>query len=236
LSKLEKARVYHHKREFSHTSEKMASFNFGGGGDGAKFDFGNIPINSAEAGGDDDSDEEALADRGPSAIIPDRLYIGNRFDAVESALRKRGFTHVLCCTSGAMRVPMEGITRVLMPLSDYGESNIMEDVVDVGVPFIADALADEGAKVLVHCSQGVNRSVTTTVAFLMAKQGMCLRDAWQLVSTNRPQACMHDDYVAQLRSLDLHLFGKASTEEGDLPTTRACIKHAMADYRPPPGA
>uniref|UniRef100_A0A7S1PW03 protein-tyrosine-phosphatase n=1 Tax=Neobodo designis TaxID=312471 RepID=A0A7S1PW03_NEODS len=215
----------------------MASFNFGSGGEGApKFDFGNIPINSAEAGGDGDSDDEALADRGPSAIIPDRLYIGNRFDAVESALRKRGFTHVLCCTSGALRVPMEGITRVLMPLCDYGTSDIMEDVVDVAVPFIADALADADSRVLVHCSQGVNRSVMTTVTYLMVKERMPLREAWALVSSKRTQACMHDNYVDQLRKLDLHLFGTASTEPGDLPTTRAAIAFAMADYRPPQGA
>merc|ERR1711991_1017262 len=147
-----------------------------------------------------------------------------------SALNANGFTHVLCVTSGATKKPLEGITRVLLPLSDHGESDIMDEVVPLAVPFIEDALAQPESKVLVHCSQGINRSVTVVVSYFMAAKRMTLRDAWSLVSQRRPQACMHDRYVAQLRSYDLQLFGTHSTAEDEIITTSAALKAVMATY------
>ncbi len=47
-----------------------------------------------------------------------------------------------------------------------------------------DAIAGGGA-VLVHCSSGVSRSGTVVLAYLIARCGLLLKDAWELVSARR---------------------------------------------------
>lgn len=189
----------------------------------------NMPVSSTADDARDSDDDSPVNE--PSEVIPGRLFIGDRFAASEANLRRRGFTHVLCCVSGPARIPMEGITRVILPLSDHGVSDLMDEVLPLAVPFIADSLADEGTRVLVHCSQGINRSVTVTVAYLMAAEGKSLKEAWAQVSAARPQACMHDKYVEQLRSYDLQRFGRYSTEAGEIITTSIALKRVMAAYK-----
>jgi protein-tyrosine phosphatase len=46
----------------------------------------------------------------------------------------------------------------------------------------------EGNKILVHCGEGVSRSVTICLAFLVKNKGFSLRDAILHVQKKRPQA------------------------------------------------
>ncbi|XP_050408295.1 dual specificity protein phosphatase 3 isoform X2 [Patella vulgata] len=69
--------------------------------------------------------------------------------------------------------------------------------------FIHEALKNNG-KVYVHCVQGVSRSATITIAYLMIKQHMTVRDALRLVRSKR-EVCPNDGFLEQLCKLNTKL-------------------------------
>lgn len=66
--------------------------------------------------------------------------------------------------------------------------------------WVADALAEPGTKVLVHCHMGVNRAPSAVLALLLA-QGVGLRPALDAIRSARPVAVI--DYARS--ALDWHL-------------------------------
>lgn len=62
--------------------------------------------------------------------------------------------------------------------------------------FIDDALRQNG-KVLVHCRQGISRSATLVIAFLMIKRGMNVQEAVRRVR-NRREVIPNEGFLKQL--------------------------------------
>ena len=69
--------------------------------------------------------------------------------------------------------------------------------------FIEAALAKQG-KILVHCRQGVSRSATIVLAFLMARRGMPLKEALKTVHDER-NVCPNDGFLNQLIEYEAEL-------------------------------
>jgi protein-tyrosine phosphatase len=63
--------------------------------------------------------------------------------------------------------------------------------------FIAEGLA-AGEPVLVHCKEGISRSTTVVVAYLMAKRGLSLSDALAQTCAARPVAKPNRGFLEQL--------------------------------------
>ncbi|KAI9030318.1 protein-tyrosine phosphatase-like protein [Hyaloraphidium curvatum] len=68
------------------------------------------------------------------------------------------------------------------------------------------------ARVLLHCQQGVSRSVTLAIAYLMISRGMTLDEAYRLVKERRPQARPNWGFQQQL--LDFYMDELGGTDEG----------------------
>lgn len=99
-------------------------------------------------------------------------------------LRQNGITHVLNCvgfvcpeyfkgefvykTLWLQDSPSEDITSILYNVFDY-----FEDV------------HEQGGRVFVHCCQGVSRSTSLVIAYLMWKEGRSFHDAFQYVKAAR---------------------------------------------------
>ncbi|XP_043724719.1 protein-tyrosine-phosphatase MKP1-like [Telopea speciosissima] len=117
--------------------------------------------------------------------IADHIYLGS--DAVarnREILRQNGITHVLNCvgfvspeyfkndliykTLWLQDSPSEDITSILYDVFDY-----FEDV------------REQGGRVLVHCCQGVSRSTSLVIAYLMWRDGQSFEDAFQFVKAAR---------------------------------------------------
>lgn len=117
--------------------------------------------------------------------IADHIYLGS--DAVaknREILRQNGITHVLNCvgfvcpeyfksdlvykTLWLQDTPSEDITSILYDVFDY-----FEDV------------REQGGRVLVHCCQGVSRSTSLVIAYLMWREGQSFEDAFQYVKAAR---------------------------------------------------
>ncbi|KAF5746540.1 protein-tyrosine-phosphatase MKP1-like [Tripterygium wilfordii] len=117
--------------------------------------------------------------------IADHIYLGS--DAVaknRTILSQNGITHVLNCvgfvcpeyfksdlvykTLWLQDSPSEDITSILYDVFDY-----FEDV------------REQGGRVLVHCCQGVSRSTSLVIAYLMWREGQSFEDAFQYVKAAR---------------------------------------------------
>jgi protein-tyrosine phosphatase len=71
--------------------------------------------------------------------------------------------------------------------------------------FIENVKAQNG-KVLVHCWQGVSRSVTIIIAYLMKAEHIKYKRALQLVRQTRPEADPNSHFVEQLKNYEKTLF------------------------------
>ncbi|CAG7836177.1 unnamed protein product [Allacma fusca] len=76
----------------------------------------------------------------------------------------------------------------------------------IATDFIEQALRANG-KVLVHCREGISRSATLVIAYLMMKKGMTAKEAVRLVR-NKRQIYPNDGFLLQLCDLDLRLRGQ----------------------------
>ena len=82
----------------------------------------------------------------------------------------------------------------------------------IGAQLINSALA-AGRRVLVHCMQGVSRSVTIAVAFLMRHRGATLLDALRQVKRVRKYAYPNLGFLLQLMSMEQSRGGACSIPE-----------------------
>ncbi|WRX14711.1 Dual specificity phosphatase [Theobroma cacao] len=130
--------------------------------------------------------------------IADHIFLGS--DAVaknREILRKNGITHVLNCvgfvspeyfkndlvykTLWLQDSPSEDITSILYDVFDY-----FEDV------------REQGGRVLVHCCQGVSRSTSLVIAYLMWREGQSFEDAFQYVKAARGVTNPNTGFAFQL--------------------------------------
>lgn len=142
-------------------------------------------------------DKLAFLDKDCSRIA-EHLYLGSDKVAKDrEVLRKNGITHVLNCvgffcpeyfkgdlmykTLWLRDSPTEDITSILYDVFDY-----FEDV------------REQGGRVLVHCSQGVSRSTSLVIAYLMWKEGQSFEDAFQRVKAARGVTNPNMGFACQL--------------------------------------
>nr|DAD34418.1 TPA_asm: hypothetical protein HUJ06_005058 [Nelumbo nucifera] len=130
--------------------------------------------------------------------IADHIYLGS--DAVaknREILRQNGITHVLNCvgfvcpeyfksdlvykTLWLQDSPSEDITSILYDVFDY-----FEDV------------REQGGRVFVHCCQGVSRSTSLVIAYLMWRDGQSFEDAFQYVKAARGVTNPNMGFACQL--------------------------------------
>ncbi|CAH1414918.1 unnamed protein product [Lactuca virosa] len=142
-------------------------------------------------------DKLAFFDKECSRII-DHVFLGS--DAVaknRDVLRQNGITHVLNCvgfvcpeyfktdlvykTLWLQDSPSEDITSILYDVFDY-----FEDV------------REQNGRVFVHCCQGVSRSTSLVIAYLMWREGHSFEDAFQQVKASRGVTNPNMGFASQL--------------------------------------
>jgi protein-tyrosine phosphatase len=128
------------------------------------------------------------------------LYIGDIYAAENaSLLSSLGITHVLSAMRGFVDVPPNlTLKRLHIALDDLPFSELAMHL-PTTTAFIHDALDDPNARVLVHCMQGVSRSVSIVVAYLMARCGWTTAQAVQFVQSKRRMADPNFGFLTQLK-------------------------------------
>lgn len=102
--------------------------------------------------------------------ITDQLYIGNLSSVMNlDSMKANQFTHVLSIMNGGYAVYPEHFTYKVIHINDDPWVAI-EKYFEESIQFIGSCLEKKENKLIVHCHQGVSRSVSIVVAYLLWKK------------------------------------------------------------------
>lgn len=130
--------------------------------------------------------------------IAEHIYLGS--DAVaknRDTLRQNGITHVLNCVGFVCPEYFKGdLVYKTLWLHDSPSEDITSILYDVFDYF--EEVRAQGGRVLVHCYQGVSRSTSLVIAYLMWREGQSFEDAFQFVKTARGVTNPNMGFACQL--------------------------------------
>lgn len=128
--------------------------------------------------------------------ITEQIYISDLPSAFNiEQLKQEGFTHILNMIIGVDSIYPTEFKYKNIPARDI-ESQDLSQYFEECVDFIHSAVTT-GGKVLVHCSQGISRSSTMVIAYLIS-QGMSYQEAFSLVKSKRQIINPNPGFVQQL--------------------------------------
>mmetsp|Transcript_19514 Transcript_19514/g.34462 ORF Transcript_19514/g.34462 Transcript_19514/m.34462 type:complete len:331 (+) Transcript_19514:130-1122(+) len=141
------------------------------------------------------------------------LYIGGEKVAADRVrLQQLGIGYVLnCCENLPFASTETQNKRVFLR-----DTRVEQLVPQLSTAFqFLDEVRRCNGRCLVHCRQGVSRSVSVVLAYLVMRDGLQLRDAWSLMQTQRPAARPNRGFCEQLIDLDTKMHGEASASLSD---------------------
>lgn len=104
----------------------------------------------------------------------------------ETELLKRNFTRVVNVCEHPSKYSTIIASEIQMPSAGRPEPEVLDIAADE-----VDRLVNEGHRVLVHCLEGIDRSPTVVMRYLMKKQGIGAEAARRKIQAHRPQADPH---------------------------------------------
>lgn len=134
------------------------------------------------------------------------VWLGSDMAASQVALTESsGFSHVLCVSHPGRRNLLDypdPVEHLVLPLFDEPSADALELLPDA-VAFLDGALAKEGAKVLVHCGDGLSRAPFFVAAYLMLRRAMLRSAALETVFARRGLALnLNAGFKRQLKLLE----------------------------------
>jgi protein-tyrosine phosphatase len=142
-------------------------------------------------------------------IIPN-LWLGEVLS--DQQIIENNFTHVLSVIEESPKIKEKNVRVMHVKIKDSGSENIT-DYFDKCSDFIHDAL-DENGKIYVHCRQGLSRSPSIIIAYIM-RYGICndshcvsFNEALQFVSKKRPEICPNLGFNLALQDYEKKLSEK----------------------------
>ncbi|CAA6654880.1 unnamed protein product [Spirodela intermedia] len=130
--------------------------------------------------------------------VADHIYVGG--DAVardREILRQNGITHILNCVgSSCSEYFKPDLVYKTLWLTDSPSEDITSILYDVFDYF--EEVREQGGRVFVHCFQGVSRSISLVIAYVMWRKGQSFDDAFRLVKAARGIANPNVGFACQL--------------------------------------
>jgi protein-tyrosine phosphatase len=124
------------------------------------------------------------------------LYLGSIGSAYNlHSLCTHSITHILCLSSVIKQKYPDRFTYLRLAVADKAYANILETFEDA-FAFIESA---KHAKVLVHCYQGISRSVTICCGYMMKYYGYSAESALKTIRLARPTALPNSGFLAALK-------------------------------------
>jgi hypothetical protein len=101
-----------------------------------------------------------------------------------------------------------GITYVRIAINDSEHAHMLPYF--DGTSDCIDRTIDQGCSVLVHCRQGISRSASIVIAFLMKHRKMSKEEAYIFVKKRRPVVAPNEGFWSQLTVFETQLSGPAA--------------------------
>jgi dual specificity protein phosphatase 1B len=135
-------------------------------------------------------------------LVVHRMYISSlRVAGHEPTLRRLNITHIL--TVCPMRPShYEGITYKLVSISDSPDCRIDLKFGEC-FEFIRSALAS-GGTILIHCFQGISRSASVVIGYLIFYNNMDFTQAFNHLKSRRSMINPNFGFIKQLQSFALN--------------------------------
>ena len=136
-----------------------------------------------------------------SPVIENKLYVsGDTIAQDKNLLLETGITHIVNCASHMVN-SASGFIQLDLPMSDGGNESILSWIFKSTI-FIKNALSENTSnKVLVHCIEGVSRSVTICIAYLILTRKYDYEKSFKIIRSKRRVASPHPKFMAQLIQL-----------------------------------
>jgi protein-tyrosine phosphatase len=130
-------------------------------------------------------------------LVHAHVFVGDTTDAMsETSLSDHSIACVVCASRDHPMPFPDRIEYIYFPLLDDLTDNVLA-YVDESYAFIARCVGDE-QNVLVHCTQGVSRSVALTVGYIMRAEKLEFITAYNRVKTAYPRANIAENFQEQL--------------------------------------
>lgn len=165
-----------------------------------------------------------------STIIEDRLYLSGGEAALNEELIVDilGITHIVNASNGAVANKFsDSISYISINIDDseageesiYNYFDLVSDFLDesetqdteapsshVSSNLEGSVLTGNEKRILFHCLQGVSRSATLLIAYLMKSDGMTLREAFELAKSKRSKVRPNGDFADALIKYEKKLY------------------------------
>lgn len=140
-----------------------------------------------------------------SSRIMDHLYLGAERNASnhKELTTRTGIHRILNVAWEVGNYFPDDFSYMNVPVSDDGGEDLFATL-DTCIDFIDDA-GKKGERVLVHCVQGISRSASVVIAYLMRNHGWSLQAALKHVREARPIIRPHKGFLHQLLRYEQHL-------------------------------
>jgi len=142
-----------------------------------------------------------------SEILPWLFLGGDVVAKSKEKLREKGITHVL----NAARTVCDNYHEGDSDLEYVSSMNLSDEVGENIDHFMIQAIADidrvkeQNGRILVHCHQGISRSATLVIAYLMWLQGMDYKEGFRFVKEKRSIVCPNLGFMAHLAAFEERL-------------------------------
>ncbi|OLP90318.1 tRNA A64-2'-O-ribosylphosphate transferase [Symbiodinium microadriaticum] len=156
------------------------------------------------------------------------LYISGAFFAQSlPLLRQLGVSHIVNVTK-APNVFEGKFAYHQVAIEDDRSANLLQ-VLDAALEFIHDARTQSyNCCVLVHCREGVSRSVSVVLAYLMRFEQLCLSGAMRLLQNRRSGSCRPNaGFLQQLKAFEEALHQTQESRTGGQATSEAPTKKQL---------
>ncbi|XP_065837834.1 uncharacterized protein [Oscarella lobularis] len=161
-----------------------------------------------------DEDREKIESY-PSSIIAGKLYQGNCEHArSETVFMDLGISHVVNVSSEHRNSFERRAKYLKISVLDERESSLLE-YFEKTTDFLLDAFR-VGGTAFVHCTRGVSRSSSITIALLMKRYNWTLGTAFEFLKDRRPGIRPNRSFLEQLSKWEKRIHGQATTDIDDL--------------------
>jgi len=151
-----------------------------------------------------------------SEIIKDKLYLGGVFGLQDTnQIKELGIKYIINVASeyADQLLPSElkDIFCYKFPMIDDINYNIRKHCFDA--VHLIDILLSSGGKVFVHCAQGISRSATIIILYLMKYHFMKYDKAYELVKDKRSIIHPNPRFITDLKAIEKELSCEQSSEK-----------------------